>query len=229
MSYFPINVDIHNRPCTVIGGGRVALRKVNGLLSCGAAVTLISPDVTPELAAMAAKGTITWHERGYKSGDLAGSFMVIAATDDEVVQEQVHAEAEEGNLLLNVADVPKWCNFILPATVRQGDLAISISTAGKSPALAKRLRQELEKSFGPEYHLALEFMGSLRPVVLAKGLPHSENKVVFEDLLHPELITLIKKGEWQTISNHIHTVLGADVDLSCLDTFRRNLQQNSEE
>jgi precorrin-2 dehydrogenase/sirohydrochlorin ferrochelatase len=228
MSYFPINVDIRNRPCTVIGGGRVALRKVKGLLDCGAAVTLISPEVTTELADMAEQGSITWHERGYKKGDLAGSFMVIAATDDETVQEQVHAEAEEGNLLLNVADVPKWCNFILPATVRQGDLAISISTAGKSPVLAKRLRQELEKSFGPEYDQALELMGSLRPVVLAKGLPHSENKIIFEELLHPELISLIEKGDWQTITNHIQTVLGADVDLSCLDTFRHNLLQNSE-
>ena len=228
MSYFPINVDIQNRPCTVIGGGRVALRKVKGLLDCGASVTLISPEATPELSEMARDNRITWHERGYKQGDLTGSFMVIAATDDEATQQQVHAEAEEGNLLLNVADVPKWCNFILPATVRQGDLAISISTGGKSPVLAKRLRQELEKSFGPEYDQALELMGNLRPVVLAKGLPHSKNKIVFEELLHPELISLIKKGDWQTIKNHIHAVLGADVDLSCLDTFRHNLQQNSE-
>jgi precorrin-2 dehydrogenase/sirohydrochlorin ferrochelatase len=229
MSYFPINVDIRNRPCTVIGGGRVALRKVKGLLDCGADVTLISPEATRELEMMAVQGRITWYARGYKPGDLAGSFLVIAATDDEAVQEQIHAEAAAGNLLLNVADVPKWCNFILPATVRQGDLAISISTAGKSPALAKRLRQELEKSFGPEYNLALELMGSLRPVVLAKGLPHAKNKIIFEELLHPELISLLTKGDWQTISNHLHAVLGADVDLSCLDTFRRNLHKNSEE
>ncbi len=229
MSYFPINVDISNRPCTVIGGGRVALRKVKGLLSCGAAVTVISPAVTSELESLAAQGHITWHDRGYQPGDLAGSFLVIAATDDEKVQEQVHTEAEEGNLLLNVADVPKWCNFILPATVRQGDLAISISTAGKSPALAKRLRQELEKSYGPEYNLALELMGSLRPVVLAKGLPHQKNKIIFEELLHPDLITLLGKGDWQTISSHIRGVLGEDVDLSCLDTLRRNLHQHREE
>ncbi|MBU0682024.1 MAG: bifunctional precorrin-2 dehydrogenase/sirohydrochlorin ferrochelatase [Proteobacteria bacterium] len=229
MSYFPINVDIRNRPCTVIGGGRVALRKVKGLLECGADVTLISPEATSELEMMAVQGRITWYARGYKPGDLAGSFLVIAATDDEAVQEQVHAEAQAGNLLLNVADVPKWCNFILPATVRQGDLTISISTAGKSPALAKRLRQELEKSFGPEYNLALELMGSLRPVVLAKGLPHAKNKIIFEELLHPELISLLTKGDWQTISSHLHAVLGADVDLSCLDTFRRNLHNNSEE
>ncbi len=229
MSYFPINIDIRNRPCTVIGGGRVALRKVKGLLACGATVTLISPAANRELETLAAQGQIIWHDRGYKYGDLAGSFLVIAATDDEAVQEQVYAEAEKGNLLLNVADVPKWCNFILPATVRQGDLAISISTAGKSPALAKRLRQELEKSFGPEYNLALELMGSLRPVVLALGLPHEKNKIIFEELLHPEMIPLLAKGDWQTISNHIRKVLGPDVDLSCLDVFRRNLQQHSEE
>ncbi len=229
MSYFPINVDIRNRPCTVIGGGRVALRKVKGLLDSGAAVTVISPAMVQELENLASQGRITWHDRGYQPGDLAGSFLVIAATDDEAVQEQVHAEAEAGNLLLNVADVPKWCNFILPATVRQGDLAISISTGGKSPALAKRLRQELQKSFGPEYKLALELMGSLRPVVLAMGRPHEENKIIFEELLHPELITLLSKGDWQRISTHIQKVLGADVDLSCLDTFCRNLDQHREE
>ncbi len=229
MAYFPINVELSNRPCTVIGGGRVALRKVKSLLACDATVTLISPAATPELEMLATQGLLTWHQRGYRAGDLTGSFLVIAATDDETVQEQVHQEAEQNNQLLNVADVPKWCNFILPATLRQGDLAISISTAGKSPVLAKRLRQELEKSFGPEYNLALELMGALRPLVLARGLPHKENKIIFEQLLHPDLITLLGKGEWQTIRNHIQTVLGAEVDLSCLDTLPGNLHHISEE
>lgn len=229
MAYFPINVDIDNRPCTVIGGGRVALRKVKGLLDCGAKVSLISPEATSELAAMADQNRITWHQRGYQPGDLAGAFLVIAATDDEEVQEQVHSEAEAANQLLNVADVPKWCNFILPASVRQGDLTIAISTAGKSPAMAKRLRQELEKSYGPEYSLALELMGTLRPLVLALGHPHQENKVLFEKLLHPELIAFISDGNWQAIQDHLHAVLGPDVDLSCLDTFRRNLHPQREE
>jgi precorrin-2 dehydrogenase/sirohydrochlorin ferrochelatase len=229
MSYFPINVDIRDRPCLVVGGGRVALRKVKGLLACEAVVTLISPAVVDELTMLADQGRIRWQARGYQPGDLAGAFLVIAATDDEAVQEQVHAEAEAAGQLINVADVPKWCNFILPATVRQGDLAISISTGGKSPALAKRLRQELEKSFGPEYNLALELMGSLRPVVLALGQPHAKNKIIFEELLHPELITLLGKGDWQTIITHIQAVLGADVDLSCLDPVRRKLQHHSEE
>lgn len=228
MSYFPINVDIEKRPCTVIGGGRVGLRKVRGLLACGAAVTLISPEATPELAAMAAEGRLVWLARGYQPGDLVDAFLVIAATDNETVQEQVHAEAEQANILVNVADVPKWCNFILPATVRRGDLAISISTAGKSPALAKRLRQELEKSFGPEYGLTLELMGALRHLVLDMGHPHRENKVVFEKLLHPELVTFVARRDWPAIYNHIQSVLGANVDLSCLDTFRRNLHSASE-
>lgn len=213
MAYFPINVDIKDRPCIVIGGGRVALRKAKGLLSCGAQVTVISPEVVEGLQALADNQTLTLEKRGYKTGDLAQAFLVIAATDDESVQKAVHDEAAKQNILLNVADVPKWCNFILPATVRQGDLAVSVSTHGQSPALAKRLRQELAQQFGPEYDLVLQLMGTLRPIVLDMGMDHEKNKIIFEQLLHPDMITWLKNREWQTITQHLQTEL-PDADLS---------------
>ncbi len=194
MAYFPIVVDIKDRPCIVIGGGRVALRKAKGLLACGAKVTLISPEVATELQVLADNGTLTIEKRGYRAGDLNHAFLVIAATDDESIQKAVHREATKQNILLNVADVPKWCNFILPATVRQGDLAVSVSSHGQSPALAKRLRQELEQQFGPEYDLVLQLMGSLRPIVLGMGMDHEKNKIIFEQLLHPDMITWLKTG-----------------------------------
>ena len=145
MSFYPICLDLEAHHCVVVGGGRVAERKVLGLLSCRAQVSVISPLVTNELHLQHANGTILWIDREYRQGDLAGAFLVIAATDDEETQKQVYEEADANNLLLNVADVPHRCNFILPATARRGDLTISVSTAGKSPALARKIRMELEK------------------------------------------------------------------------------------
>lgn len=221
MAYFPINVDIKNRPCIVIGGGPVALRKARGLLACGGSVTLISPEVVPEIQTLADAGALTLIKRGYKAGDLKNGFLVIAATDDEKVQEAVHAEASAENILLNVADVPKWCNFILPATVRRGDLAISISTHGRSPVLAKRLRQELDRQFGPEYDLLLQIMGNLRPIVLALGLEHEKNKVIFEQLLHPDMLMWIKENDWNAVTNHLQGEL-PHADLSFLNQLLQN-------
>ncbi len=221
MAYFPINVDISNRPCIVIGGGRVALRKAKGLLSCGGSVTVISPEVVPDLQKLADDEALVLIKRGYENGDLKDAFLVIAATDDENVQEAVHAEAAEHNLLLNVADVPKWCNFILPATVRQGDLAVSISTHGRSPALAKRLRKELEQQFGPEYDLVLQLMGGLRPIVLDMGMVHEKNKIIFEQLLHPDMISWLKNNQWDKVMEHLQTEL-PDADLSFLTPLQQN-------
>ncbi|MFP3982558.1 MAG: bifunctional precorrin-2 dehydrogenase/sirohydrochlorin ferrochelatase, partial [Desulfurivibrionaceae bacterium] len=162
MSYFPVCLDLNNRPCLVIGGGRVAARKAKQLLACGAEVSVISPELDSELAVLADAGQINWQQRFYKKGDLVRAFLVIAATDDPAVQSAVYAEAEDVGVLLNVADAPQWCNFILPATVRRGDLAVSISTSGRSPALAKKLREDLEEQFGNEYDLLLRLLGSLR-------------------------------------------------------------------
>ncbi|MEN8141918.1 MAG: bifunctional precorrin-2 dehydrogenase/sirohydrochlorin ferrochelatase [Thermodesulfobacteriota bacterium] len=221
MKYFPINVEINNRPCTVIGGGRVAQRKVMGLLACQGQVTVISPELTPALAEKAGAGAITWLKRGYEPGDLARSFLVIAATDDEQVQEAVYAEAQGLNILINVADVPKWCNFILPATVRRGDLAISISTSGQSPALARLTRERLEEEFGPEYDLALRLMGGLRPLVLARDEGHEQNKKTFAKILHPELLEWLAQGQWPAISAHIQALLGHSPEIDTLLTRLR--------
>ena len=211
----------------VIGGGRVGERKVQGLLSHGALVTVISPDLSEPLSALQRAGTIGWLPRLYQEGDLAEAFLVIAATDDPAVQERIHAEAEERNLLLNVADVPKWCNFILPATARRGDLSISVSTAGKSPALASALRQALEVQFGPEYGVLVNILGTLRDTVLAEGRPHAENKLIFARLADPEMAVWIKDGLWLKLAGHIQEVLGPDVPLDCLEAARQEYQRSS--
>ena len=207
MSFYPICLDLKAKPCVIVGGGRVAERKTLGLLSCGAQVSVISPVLTEELKRQHAEGKLRWIERGYRQGDLAQAFLVIAATDDEETQKQVYEEAVSNNLLLNVADVPQRCNFILPASVRRGDLTISISTAGKSPALARKLRQELEKRFGPEYRILVDILGAIRPEILASGLPQPENERMFKQLLHDDMEEWIKSKDRDSIEKHFRIVL----------------------
>ncbi len=212
-NYFPISLNIENRLCIVIGGGKVAARKAQSLLTNQGEVTVISPDLEETLSKLATEGKIQWIRRGYQKGDLNDAFLVIAATDDTKVQEAVFHEAEKNNLLLNVADVPKWCNFILPATVRRGDLTISISTAGKSPALAKRMRQALEKEYTDEHARLLEILGSLRPIVLEMGMPHEKNKILFENLLHTDMIKWVREKNWSALSDHVNSTLDTEIPL----------------
>lgn len=206
--YFPICLDIHGRCCVVVGGGRVAERKVGGLLAHGGRVRVISPELTPELRRRHAAGEVEWREANYQGGDLSDAFLVIAATDDKEVQAQVYAEASARHTLVNVADVPKWCNFILPATVRRGDLTIAVSTGGKSPAMAKRLRRELEAGLGPEYGELTDLLGRLRPLVLAMARPHAENQALFNQLLHDDFPTWVRERNWPRIVQHLRAVLG---------------------
>ena len=208
MSFYPICLDLEARACVVVGGGRVAERKVLGLLSCKAQVSVISPALTEELQLQHVSGDIEWIDREFRQGDLAQAFLVIAATDDEETQKQVYEEADANNLLLNVADVPQRCNFILPATARRGDLAISVSTAGKSPALARKIRMELEKKYGPEYRVLVDILGAIRPQVLASGLPQMENEKLFKQLLHDDMEEWIKSKNWDSIEKHLRAVLG---------------------
>ena len=208
MSFYPICLDLEARACVVVGGGRVAERKVLGLLSCKAQVSVISPALTEELQLQHVSGDIEWIDREFRQGDLAQAFLVIAATDDEETQKQVYEEADANNLLLNVADVPQRCNFILPATARRGDLAISVSTAGKSPALARKIRMELEKRYGPEYRVLVNILGAIRTQVLASGLPQMENEKLFKQLLHDDMEEWIKNKDWDSIEKHLNGVLG---------------------
>ena len=208
MSFYPICLDLEGRSCVVVGGGRVAERKVQGLLSCSAQVKVISPEMTGELLHLHAEGRIQWLDREYIHGDLRKAFLVIAATGNEETQKLVYEEAVTRNLLLNVADVPQRCNFILPATVRRGDLAISVSTSGKSPALARKLRMELEKRYGSEYGVLVNILGAIRPEILASGLAQLDNENLFKKLLHGDMAEWIKGRKWDIMEKHLRSVLG---------------------
>src|SRR3954462_9640866 len=143
---------LKGRRCVVVGGGEIGLEKVEGLLACEGDVTLIAPDAVPELRALAAEGSIRWEQRAYAGPpDLEGVFIVIAATDDTDINIRVYEDAERRAMLVNIVDVPPLCNFILPAIVRTGPLAIAISTAGASPALAKRMKRQIADEYGEPY------------------------------------------------------------------------------
>ena len=147
--YYPINLDVRNRDCLVVGGGAVGARKVGTLLECGARVTVISPETVPEIDRLFNAGKIDLKRRGFSPSDLAGQFLVIGATDDVTLNRQISAEAEKRQMLCNIADFPEGCNFILPAIVRRGDLLIAISTSGNSPAFARTLRKQIGSAYGP--------------------------------------------------------------------------------
>ena len=189
-------LKLKGRNCLVVGGGGIGLEKVEGLLACDATVTLIAPAAVPELEAYAAEGSITWERRAYAPADLEGKFMVIAATDDSEINIGIYEDAEGRAMLVNVVDVPPLCNFILPAIVRSGPLAIAISTAGASPALAKRMKREIADTFGEPYARLAIMLNDARG--WAKGtLPtYQDRKEFFEGIVNgePDPVELVREG-----------------------------------
>ncbi len=208
MKYFPIQLDIHGRRCLVVGGGGVGTRKAQSLLACGGAVTVVSPAATEELQRLAARGDLALRMREYDGADLEGVFLVIGATDDETLNRRVSADAERRGILCNIADRPEKCNFILPAVVRRGDLVLTVSTSGRSPALAKKLRRSLQTQFGEEYAVLLDLMGAIRRRLLAEAHAPEEHKPVFERLVHSDILTWIREDRRHEIDRLLAEVLG---------------------
>ncbi|MEA3280621.1 MAG: bifunctional precorrin-2 dehydrogenase/sirohydrochlorin ferrochelatase [Thermodesulfobacteriota bacterium] len=216
MRYYPVNLDILNRKCLIVGGGSVGTRKVITLLDCGAIVTIVSPDVSEKLLELAGDGSITWEKRSYLTSDLDTMFLVIGATDDEKLNRRISADAEKINMLCNIADRPDVCNFILPAIVNRGDLVIAVSTSGKSPAFAKTLRKELEKQFGVEYAEFLRLMGAIRKKLLSEKHEPEAHKHLFERLIKSNLIGMIKSNRKEDINSLLFEILGKGYEYKCL-------------
>jgi precorrin-2 dehydrogenase / sirohydrochlorin ferrochelatase len=191
-------LKLSGRRCLVVGGGEIGLEKVEGLLACDAAVTVIAPIVEPALADHAREGSIRWEQRPYAgAGDLEGTFLVIAATDDTDVNIDVYDDAERRAMLVNVVDVPPLCNFILPAIVRSGPLAIAISTAGASPALAKRMKSEIEGQFGEPYARLAVLLNEVRGWAKGTLATYQERKEFFEGIVggEPDPIALLRDSD----------------------------------
>ena len=187
---YPVNLVVDGRPCLVVGGGRVAARKVAGLRDSGARVHVLAPSVDDELKD--APG-VTWEERPYRAGDAAGYRLVIAATDDRSVNGDVAADAERQGVWVNSADDPERCSFILPSVVRRGPLLISVSTSGRSPAVARWLRERLDEEIGPEYEVLLDLVASERDAMKAVG--RSTEDADWRAALDSDMLDLIRSGQ----------------------------------
>jgi len=192
---YPIVLKLAGRPCVVCGGGTVAERKVQSLLEAGAAVTVVSPTLTAALQRLATAGHIVHRARTFEPRDLDGAFLVIAATNDEALNAQVSAEAERRGQLVNVVDTPHHGNFFVPAAVRRGPLLIAVSTGGQSPLLARRIREELEDRYGPEYEDLLNLLGEWRETVQQKMDSEAARKRVWERVLESDLLALLRAGK----------------------------------
>lgn len=199
--YYPVFLKLKDKLCVVIGGGKVAERKVLSLLEAGAKVKVISPDLTPKLKSLYEKGNFFWEERPYKRGDLTGAFLVVAATNDPLVQEEVFKEAEDKNIPCNIVDRPEYCTFIVPSTIRRGDLVIAISTSGVSPAVARRLREILETVYGKEYTLYLKLMRKLREKILKTDIPPKEKEEKLQKFALSALPIYLKYGDFALIKS----------------------------
>jgi precorrin-2 dehydrogenase/sirohydrochlorin ferrochelatase len=204
-------LKLEGRKCLVIGGGDIGLEKVEGLLACNGDVTLVAPDTIEPLRELAAEGSIRWEQRAYEPADLEGSFMAIAATNDTDVNIRVYEEAEQRAMLVNVVDVPPLCNFILPAIIRTGPLAIAISTAGASPALAKRIRNQIAEEYGEPYARLAIMLNEVRG--WAKGtLPtYQDRKVFFESIVggEPDPVELLRQGDEEGVRGLIEAAQGS--------------------
>src|SRR5215211_6829160 len=194
-TYYPVYIQLREQPCVVIGGGTIAEGKIDGLLAAQANVTVIAPALTTHLHELARQKQITYFARAYQLGDLTGAFMVICATDQAEINHQVWEEASANRQLVNVVDDTPRCNFIAPSILRKGDLTIAISTSGKAPALAVRLKERFHRQIGPEYERFLELAGELREP-LARHVPDFETrKALWYELVDSEILDSLARGD----------------------------------
>ncbi len=187
MSLFPIFLKLANKPCLVVGAGNIAESKIESLLTAEARVTVIAPEALPRVQEWAASGQLTWHQREYAAGDLAGAFLVVAGTATAAVNRAVFAEASAADILCNAVDDPPYCDYYFPSVVRRGELQIAISTAGESPALAQRLRKELNAQLPLDLGDWLMELGRLRREVTAVEPIGEERKMLLHELAQREV------------------------------------------
>lgn len=212
MSLYPVNLKIKDKLCLVVGGGPVALRKVQSLCKCGASIRVISPMVEPEIFAMARKKEIEWFERGYAEGDLKGVFLAFAATNDNLAQELVRQDAASHGVLLNCVDDPQGSHFHVPAHFRRGKMLVTVSTEGGSPALSKVIRKQLEATIVAEYGSVVDLMAMIRAEVVSVDGDSTTNRELFNTLLKKGVAELILKENWFELQMLLLQELPEDID-----------------
>jgi precorrin-2 dehydrogenase/sirohydrochlorin ferrochelatase len=195
MKYYPAYLDLRERPCVVIGGGATAERKTLSLLEAGADVTVISPSLTRKLHELSGSGKITHVQRNFEERDVSGAFLAIAATDSPDVNSSAARACKKNRVLVNAAVPPSESSFIVPSVIERGELLIAVSTSGASPALSKKIRQELEKRYGPEYGLFLSKLTAIRKRVLEEVIDEGERRKIFQEIVDSEVVDLLRQGK----------------------------------
>jgi precorrin-2 dehydrogenase/sirohydrochlorin ferrochelatase len=193
--YYPVMLDIRERPVTVIGGDRIAAEKAAALAGSGARVSVISPEFSAEMLELAERGLVRLRRKIYEPGDLAGAFIVVAATTDQAMIEAIWRETQERNQPVNIVDVPRSCSFILPSILRRGKLTVAVSTEGASPALAKRIRQQLEEDFPPAYEAYIELAALVRTHLRQQGVAYETRDEFFQQFMNSPVLALLEAGE----------------------------------
>lgn len=219
MSFYPIFIRLEGKKVIVVGGGGVAERKIETLLECGAVVQVVSQDLTPTLSRYREEGAIGFLGHEFREDCLEEAFMVIAATDDPILNHEVSEYAIERGLLVNAVDQPADCNFIVPSILRRGDLLIAVSTSGKSPALAKKVREALEERFGNEYELLLILMGRLREEILSQRLSQDENRRIFHELVHSPILEAIGRKDWNEVTMILNGIIPEQLSTQDVITY----------
>ena len=209
IQYYPVALDLRDRLCLVVGGGPVAEAKVEGLLAAGARVTVVSPDLTESLAAWAIDGRIIHRPHEYGADDLDGQQLAFSATDRREVTEAVAADARRGGVWVNAADDPAFCDFLLPSVLRRGRLVVAVSTGGASPALAARVRRDLEAYFTPEYEELVELAAEVRAELRSRA--HRPGAAVWRGALDRDLVALLAEGKRDEAKARLLDRLGVTV------------------
>jgi precorrin-2 dehydrogenase/sirohydrochlorin ferrochelatase len=213
IKYYPVYLDVSDRRCVIIGSGEVAARKAIRLAQCGAMVTVVGKRLSVEMSGLIDEGAVSHIDADYSIEHLHGAFMAIGATDRNDINETIARDARTMGILVNIVDDPDNCDFILPSVLNRGDLSISISTGGKSPALAKKLRLEMEERYGPEYVILLNIMGSLREKIVTTENSSDDNKKMFESLLDSELLEAIRNKDRDRVLQIVRELTGKDISL----------------
>ena len=214
MAYYPIMVDLTNRQVLVVGGGSVAGRKIRTLLEYGAVVNLVSKELSPEIKNYTDSGEVRYLGEEFSPVYLEDMFLVIAATDDEELNHRISQIAEAKGLLINAVDQPSDCNFIVPSIIKKGDLVVAVSTSGKSPAMAKKIRKQLTEYFGDEYEPFLRIMGRIRSEVISSGTDHRENSRIFHQIIDSGLFKAVKAGKLNDAAVILSEILGRDITIN---------------
>jgi len=210
MSYYPAFLDLHGKTVLIVGGGAVARRKIETLSEYGALIHVAAKELTPALKELMEKGAIRFLGREFREEQLDGVFLAIAATDDPDMNRKVSLAARARNIPVNAVDQPSDCTFIVPSIVRRGDLVIAVSTSGKSPALAKRLREQIEEIFGEEYVPYVGLIGKIRESVLAGGYAPERKQEIFRELIESDLLESVRLGDRVRIASALKKILGCD-------------------